>query len=282
MGHPFFDVPTPCAIGHRGAAGELPENTLSSLERARARGAAILETDLRLSADGVPVLFHDADLDRTTDGYGPLASQPYPALRRLDAAFHFRPPERGARGGPPPLRGRGVRIPSFEEALDTFGTARFNVELKDPNPALTRAALGCVARAGCADRVLFTAEGTEHMAALREAIAEAELDVAIGACVGDVIAFLGTVASGTAPPRVIRGARFLGPMALQVPPRTPHGPLVDAAFVDHAHAHGLTVHVWTINDPEEMDTLLGLGVDGIVSDFPGRVVDAIARAAGPA
>lgn len=282
MGHPFFDVPTPCAIGHRGAAGELPENTLSSLERARARGAAILETDLRLSADGVPVLFHDANLDRTTDGQGPLASRPYAALRRLDAAFHFRPPEGEARRGPPPLRGRGVRIPSFEEALATFANARFNVELKDPDPALTRAALACVADAGCAHRVLLTAEGTEHMSALREAVAEADLDVAIGACIGDVIAFLGSVASGAAPPGVASGGRSLGPMALQVPPRTPHGPLVDAAFVDHAHAHGLVVHVWTINDPAEMDTLLGLGVDGIVSDFPGRVIEAIGRATGTA
>jgi len=280
MDHPFFDIPTPCAIGHRGAAGELPENTLSSFERALARGAAILETDLRLSSDGVPVLFHDASLDRITESGGPLAAFSYADLRRLDAAYHFRPRDgRPAPGGSPPLRGRGIRIPSLEEALNTFGAARFNVELKDPNPALAQATLAAIGRLRCSERVLLTAEATDHMATLREAVAQKELDVAIGACVGDVVGFLDSLGTDTSPPRVVRGGHALGPMALQVPLRTPKGPLVDAAFVQHAHAHGLAVHVWTINDPAEIDALLDLGVDGVISDFPGRVIAAIAARA---
>ena len=287
MNHPFFDVPNPCAIGHRGAAGELPENTLSSFERALARGASILESDLRLSADGVPVLFHDATLERTSDGSGPLKALPYQDLRRLDAGYHFRPdppdgsvrPDSGPRAMPrtPPMRGRGIRIPSFEEALLTFSGARFNIELKDRDPALAEAAIGLIARLGCADRVLLTAEATDHMAALRAEVARVDSGVALGACLGDVLGFLQSMKQGKPPPRVVIAGRPLGPMALQVPPHTPQGPLVDATFVQHAHHHGIPVHVWTVNAPNEIEALLHLGVDGVISDFPARVVEAIGR-----
>ncbi len=281
MTHPFFGKIRPCAIGHRGAAGELPENTLSSFERALARGAAILESDLQTSADGVPVLFHDATLERTTDGAGRVSEHPLVELRRLDAAHHFRPADGAerSRSSEPPLRRRGYRIPSLEEALDTFSGAHFNLELKDPNPMLTGATLRAIRERGCAERVLLTAEDTNHMAAVRRAVAEAGLPVALGACVGDVIEFVKSLAGGTPPPAVSIAGQALGPMALQVPPRTEAGPLVDAAFVEHAHAFGLFVHVWTINDPLEIEALLELGVDGLVSDFPERVVSAIARRA---
>lgn len=278
MVHPFFAGARPCAIGHRGAAGELPENTLSSFERALARGAAIVESDLQVSADGVPVLFHDATLERTTNGSGPVARHTLAELRRLDAAYHFRPADSASRE--PPLRRRGYRIPSLDEALETFATAHFNLELKDPSPVLTEATLRAIGDRGCAERVLLTAEDTDLMAALRRAVADAELPVAVGACVGDVIGFVQSMVAGRPPPTVSIEGHRLGPMALQVPPRTAAGPLVDAAFVEHAHAHGLFVHVWTINDPSEIERLLELGVDGIVSDFPGRVVAAIAKRAG--
>ena len=72
MSHPYFAIPTPIVIGHRGCAGEAPENTLPSFERALALGAAILETDVHLTRDGVPVLMHDDRIDRVSDGRGPV------------------------------------------------------------------------------------------------------------------------------------------------------------------------------------------------------------------
>lgn len=258
--HPYFDLPVPISIGHRGCAGEAPENTLPSFERALAQRAAILESDVHLTRDGVAVLIHDAEVDRVTEARGAVASFDWPDLCKLDAGYRF---SRDG-GASHPFRGAGIRIPSLEQALLAFPEARFNLELKAADPALVDRALEIVARLGRADRTLLTAEKDEVMAHLR-----ARLDdrgsprVAQGASVGDVLGFVRGALEGRAPPR--------GPMALQIPAEFAGGPLVTRELVDHAHAHGVQVHVWTINDPDEMRRLLDLGCDGIVSDFPARL-----------
>ena len=101
------------------------------------------------------------------------------------------------------------------------------------------------------------------MAELRARIEARSLPVAQGASAGDVLAFVRSALDGTAPKA--------GPMALQVPADFGDRPLVTPAFVEHAHVHGLFVHVWTVNEPGEMRRLLDMGVDGIVTDFPARL-----------
>ena len=268
MLHPYFDLPTPIAIGHRGAAGEAPENTLPSFERAVAAGAAILESDVHLSRDGEVVVFHDADLDRTTDGSGPVAARSLADLRRLDAGHRFSPD--GGRSFP--FRGRGVRIPTLPEVLEAFPRMRFNLEIKAGTPGLIERTLELVG-----PRAAITLLAAAHdgiMADLRARVAETGIAVAIGASAGDVLGFVRAALDGKPPPA--------GPMALQVPPDFGGRPLVTRAFVEHAHAHGLHVHVWTVNEPQEIARLLDLGVDGVMSDFPGRVVAVIASRRGRA
>src|SRR6185436_2253121 len=87
--HPFFALPRPLAIGHRGCAGEVPENTIASFARAVADGAVVIETDVHMTRDRVPVLLHDDDVARVTDGRGPVRDRDFAALRGLDAGFHF-------------------------------------------------------------------------------------------------------------------------------------------------------------------------------------------------
>jgi glycerophosphoryl diester phosphodiesterase len=106
------------------------------------------------------------------------------------------------------------------------------------------------------------------MADLRAHLAKTGARPAVGAAAGDVLRFVRAALAGEPPPP--------GPMALQVPPEFGGRPLVTRPFVEHAHRHGLVVHVWTINEPAEIHRLLDLGVDGIMSDFPGRVADAVA------
>lgn len=267
MRHPFLCVPSPCVLGHRGAAGECPENTLTSFERALTRGAAILESDLRITRDGAAVLFHDETLERTTDAVGRVSDHSLEALRRMDAGFRWSNP--ASPGDATPYRGRGVRIPTLEEALATFPSARFNVELKDRDPGLIEAALDTVDAAGAADRVLLTAGDDAIMARLRERVRQSGAEVALGACSGEIGAFLQSALGGTPPPAALS--------VLQVPPRFGGVPLVTPPFVAHAHRHGLSVHVWTINDENEMDGLLEMNVDGLVTDFPGRAVERIGR-----
>ncbi|MDJ0864922.1 MAG: glycerophosphodiester phosphodiesterase [Myxococcota bacterium] len=265
MRHPFLDVPVPTVIGHRGAAGELPENTLTSFERALARGAHILETDAHVTRDGALVLIHDDVLERTTNGVGRVADIELSELRRLDAGDRFSP----AGHDRFPFRGRGLRIPTLEEALQTFPDARFNIELKERIPALVHGAIDLVQRLGREETVLLAAADDGLMADLRAQLAETRVGVAVGASAGDVLGFVRAALDGKpAPP---------GPDALQIPPGFGGRPLVTRELVEHAHAYDVAVHVWTVNEPAEMHRLLDLGVDGIISDFPGRVAQVAAE-----
>jgi glycerophosphoryl diester phosphodiesterase len=268
MRHPFFDPPTPLVIGHRGCAGEVPENTLESFARGLARGAVILESDVHLTRDGVPVLVHDDDVARVTEGTGRVAELPLAELRRLDAGYRFSPA-----GAPPhPFRGKGLRIPTLREAFEAFPGARFNLELKQDLPGIVEASVGLVAELDRAGRTLLTAEQGSLLRRLCDRLEAEGVPAARGASAEDVLAFVRCALDGTPPPP--------GPMALQVPVNYRDRPLVTAPFVDFAHAHGIQVHVWTVNEPAEMARLLDLGVDGIVTDFPGRLralVEARAR-----
>lgn len=259
MSHPFFALPTPIAIGHRGAAGEVPENTLPSFARALADGAAILESDVHLTRDGVPVLIHDDELERCTDGTGPVRDHDLAALARLDAGYRFQP--EGGSGHP--YRGRGLRIPTLAEALAAFPRARFNLELKENLPGMVARSLAVVAEAGRAADVLLTSANDALMAELRARVAADGIPVALGASTGEVARFAVAALRGEAPPE--------GPMALQIPTRFGGRPLVTRELIDHAHRHCVQVHVWTIDEPDEMRELLALGVDGIVTDFPARL-----------
>lgn len=258
MRHPFFDVAHPIVIGHRGAAGHQPENTLVSFEAALAEGAQILESDVHLSADGVPILLHDPDLARI----GGLAQRAdelaFAEIARLDAGAHF-----VASDGSRPFAGRGIGVASLEAAFARFPDARFNLELKCPGERVIAETLRLIERFDRADRTLLTAGDDAIMPGLRAAIASRSRGPAIGASLSDVLAVIASALSGGPMPRDV--------MALQIPPSFAGRPLVTRELVDHAHAHGLEVHVWTVDALAEIEALLRLGVDGIVTDFPGRM-----------
>jgi glycerophosphoryl diester phosphodiesterase len=264
--HPFFAGPTPLVIGHRGCAGEQPENTLASFERALAQGAAILESDVHLTRDGHPVLIHDDEVGRCTEGSGRVSGFDLAGLQKLDAGHRFSP-----QAGGHPERARGHRIPSLREALDAFPGARFNLELKEDLPGLVERTLDVVAQAGRERTTLLTSADDAIMARLRSQVEERGVAVALGASTGEVAGFAVAALRGEAPPP--------GPMALQIPTHFGDHALVTPELVRHAHDHGVQVHVWTINEPEEMTRLLGLGVVGIVTDHPTRLVRLLAKRA---
>jgi len=265
MGHPYLDLPRPIVIGHRGANAHRPENTLPSFEHALELGAQILESDVHASAEGVPVLIHDDDVDRTTDGSGPVRDHTLDALERLDAGYRFTPD--GGRSHP--WRGRSVRIPTLEQAFRAFPDARFNLELKEDSPGFVERVVAIVAASGREERTLLTAAEDDLMKRLRDELQRTGSRVALGAATGDVLAFVRTALEGGDPPA--------DTLALQIPAGFGGRRLVTRELVQHAHRHGVHVHVWTINEPDEIEALLELGVDGIVTDYPERMAAIAAR-----
>jgi len=253
--HPYFDVPHPCVLGHRGAAGHAPENTIVSFRKALELGADMIESDVHATRDGVPVLMHDPHVERTTEGRGLVSSFLLKDLLALDAGYTF-----GPEGGDFPFRDQGIRVPTLEQALSEFPDARFNLELKQSSPSLAAEVVRLVASAH--ERVLLTASEGPAIQAIRTEVARQDVHPALGAGVPDVLAFIESAQQGSEPPPDV--------MALQIPTEFAGRPLITEPLLAHAHAHGIAVHAWTINDPEEMRELLSLGVDGLVSDFPER------------
>jgi glycerophosphoryl diester phosphodiesterase len=259
----YFTPPRPRVFGHRGAAGLAPENTLPSFALAAALGVGYLELDVHGTRDGTIVVLHDATLERTTDGAGPVAAHTFAEIRRLDAGFHFTQD-----GHFFPYRGQAIVVPTLEEVLRAFPAHAFNVEIKQEEPAIVDAVIDILRRCQATERTLLAAEHDSIMQAIRAAVGER---IATGISTGEAVEFFGRVLED-------RWDGYVAPgRALQIPPAYDGMELVTAASVAAAHRVGLEVHVWTINDAAEIARLLDLGVDGVMSDLPGLIVTALAR-----
>jgi len=222
-------------IGHRGAAGHAPENTLKSFNKAVELGADMVEMDVHLCATGEPVVIHDETVDRTTDGSGRVRDLSLDELKALDA-------------------GDGERVPTLVEVIDEMsGRAALNVELKGP---------------GCVDRVhevlsdavgdgLVSQDGllvsSFHLGMLEWMRALSD-DVRLGVLVGD------------APGRVLEFAQRVEAYSVN-----PYHKRMSLEFVSLAHGHGLKVYPWTVNEPGDIARAKAMGVDGVISDYPERV-----------
>jgi len=245
--HPYFAPDRPRVLAHRGFvppdAENVVENTFAAFAAAHAAGVRYVESDCHLSADGTVILFHDTDLAR-------VAGDP----RRIS--------EVGRRELEQIMADRGGLV-TLTQALESFPTLRFNLDVKADDAA---AAVGR-AVAPYADRVLLTSfSDRRRMLALRAARA-AGGNPATSAGTGRVVALVAAVASGM--PWLIRRA-LRGIDAVQVPER--RGPLriVSPRMIRAVHRSGAEVHVWTVNDADDMKRLLAAGVDGLVTDRADR------------
>ncbi|MFF4688632.1 glycerophosphodiester phosphodiesterase [Streptomyces sp. NPDC001307] len=233
--HPYLDHPGPIAFAHRGGAADGLENTVAQFRRAVELGYRYIETDVHATADGRLVAFHDSTLDRVTDGAGRIADLPWEDVRQARV------------GGREP-------VPLFEELLETFPEARWNVDIK-AEPAL-RPFLDLIGRTNAWDRVCV-GSFSEARVLRAQRLAGPKLATSFGT--RGVLNL--RLRSWGLPAAVRRSA-----VAAQVPEAQSGVPVVDHRFVRAAHAYGLQVHVWTINEPARMHRLLDLGVDGIMTD----------------
>lgn len=250
MANRYVDGPRPRLFGHRGASASMPENTLPSFSQALAEGAERLEMDVHLSADGEVIVFHDEDVDRTTDGKGPIGRLRLSEIKELDAGYQFE-----AADGSHPFRGRRIRIPTFGEVLTHFARSPLNIELKADEPALVAAVDRLLDRYDARSRVLLAAESQSIMKKIRAKMP----DVLTSMCMNEVLEFLG---NGGNP-------GYSAPcFAIQCPVEHAGIPIITKVFVDIAHACNMEVHAWVINDQVQMRHLVSIGVDGIMTDYP--------------
>ncbi|MEW1646868.1 MULTISPECIES: glycerophosphodiester phosphodiesterase [unclassified Streptomyces] len=233
--HPYLDHPGPIPFAHRGGAADGLENTVFQFRRAVEMGYRYIETDVHATADGKLVAFHDETLDRVTDGAGRIAD-----LFWSDVS-HAR------------VAGREP-VPLFEELLETFPEVRWNVDIK-AEPAL-RPLLDLLERTDAWNRVLV-GSFSEKRVVRAQHLAGPRLATSFGT--RGVLNL--RLRSWGAPLPVRRSA-----LAAQVPEEQSGVPVVDRSFVRAAHARGVQVHVWTINEADRMHRLLDLGVDGIMTD----------------
>jgi glycerophosphoryl diester phosphodiesterase len=231
-------------IGHRGAPHVAPENTLAAFRAAIAAGADGVELDVQASRDGVPMVIHDPTLERTTDGHGLVGAASAAELAALEAGAWFQPPL------------RGERIPTLAAVLRLLAPTRLelHVELKTRHvayPGLVPAVLRALAASGMEERVVLSSYN-HHT--LREARALAP-HVPCAALLYEAL---------------LEPWRYATEHGLQA--LHPHQDTVDAELVQRSHAAGLAVRPYVVDEPEQARRLLALGVDGLITNEPARLL----------
>jgi glycerophosphoryl diester phosphodiesterase len=243
---PLLDPDAHPVIGHRGASGHAPENTLPSFELAVSSGVDALEFDVHLSADGIAVVIHDATLDRTTDRTGAVAQMRYADIRQADAGARFTTDG----GRTYPFSGRRIHVPTLDEVLGAYPDLPIVLEIK--TPLAQKEALGVLGRHGGKARAVVSAFDPAAVAAFRAA----------GWMTG---AARREVASLRFAPRAPRSVAY---RALFVPVRWRGIPVPTRGFVRRARRIGCPVHVWTVNDPALGVRLWQRGCAGMIGNFP--------------
>jgi glycerophosphoryl diester phosphodiesterase len=233
--HPYLDHPGPIAFAHRGGTADGLENTLRQFRRAVEAGYRYIETDVHATRDGKLVAFHDATLDRVTDGTGRIADLPWQDVRHARVA-----------GREP--------VPLFEELLETLPEVRWNIDVKAEHAL--RPLLELIGRTGAWDRICV-GSFSEARVVRAQRLAGPRLATSYG-----TRGVLGLRLRSWGVPAAPRRSA----VAAQVPEAQSGIQVVDHRFVRAAHARGVQVHVWTVNDPDRMHRLLDLGVDGIMTD----------------
>ncbi|HWN70892.1 MAG TPA: glycerophosphodiester phosphodiesterase, partial [Haliangium sp.] len=233
--------------------GLWPGNTMTYLEGSAALGVDILEVDAHMTRDGALVLMHDETVDRTTNGKGRIRDLTLDEIDALEVAHHWT-----MDGASYPYRGLGMRVPTLEEAFERFPDYPMLVEIKQASPSMAEPLCRMIRVHGKEETVLVASFSDEAMAEFRQACPA----VATSAGPDEIKRFVAldrAWLAGTVSPDYL---------AFQVPITYRDITIVTPAFVAASRQRSVQVHVWTVNEPEVMQRLLDMGVDGILTDRP--------------
>ncbi|MDX1414210.1 MAG: glycerophosphodiester phosphodiesterase [Candidatus Promineifilaceae bacterium] len=267
--HPFFtqfnDDQYPLVIAHADDTGQglWPGSTMLFLEGVAGMNVDVLELDLHMTRDGYIVVMHDDTVDRTTNGSGKISAMTLEEIKELEVGGNWSPD-----GGQTfPYRGQGLQVPTLEEVFVRFPDYPMNIEIKQEEPSMAQPLCDLLRENGMAEKVIVPSFSDQAMQEFRAVCPE----VATAGSSSEVRNFVLL--------NFILLSNLLTPTyeAFQVPLISSGIPVVIPSFVKTAHDRNLQVHVWTINDPQEMKNLINIGVDGIMTDRPDILLDILGR-----
>ncbi|NIP38269.1 MAG: glycerophosphodiester phosphodiesterase [Candidatus Dadabacteria bacterium] len=265
--HPFFNIrknDQVLIIAHRGGPGLNPENTLTAFKHAEHLGADAIELDIHTSKDGQIVIMHDDTIDRTTNGSGSVRDFTLSELKGFDAGYNWT----NDGGKSFPFRGKGIKIPTLSEVMSEINDAGIIIEIKQEEPSLIKPLSDLIKEHGLENRVIVASFSSKALLEFRSVMHE--------------------VATSTTKSEAVRFfflnqfylAGFYNPSpaaALQVPEHYKGKRVITERFVSTARKQNLEVHAWTINEVEDMKRLIDIGVEGIVTDYPDRLLRLLGR-----
>jgi len=264
---------------HQGGSFEAPSSTLAAIEHALAAGATGIELDVHATQDRQVVVCHDATVDRTTEAHGAIATMTLDELRTLDNAFWFiegTDVDHDQDAEAYLLRGRApadlsLRIATLDEVLSSFPGVVLNLDIKQTSPEVVpyeRLVADVLRAHRRSDDVIVASFSDKAMGAFR---ALSPMTPTSAATL-ETVSFVRALHSGDVPPR-------LPVVAFQVPEAFAGVTVVDQRFVEAAHHAGIAVHVWTLNERDEIHRMLEVGVDAVMSDRPSLVTELLGERA---
>jgi glycerophosphoryl diester phosphodiesterase len=261
--HPFFEGDQFLVIAHQGGEGLRPSNTMASFSHAVELGVDVLEMDIHSTADDVIVVMHDDTVDRTTDGTGRIQDLTLQEIQSLDAGYYWTDDS----GESYPYRGQGITVPTLEELFIAFPDMSMNIEIKQESPSIVESFCQLLRDYEKVDSVLVA---SFHQATMEE-FREKCPGVASSMVESEIRRFfiLNTI---------FLGAIFRAPSeAIQIPEFSGNLHVATERFVKAAHGHNVQVHVWTVNEIEDMERMIDIGVDGIITDRPDRLIEVVGQ-----
>ncbi|NNE99018.1 MAG: glycerophosphodiester phosphodiesterase [Pyrinomonadaceae bacterium] len=248
----------PLVIAHRGGAGIAPENTLEAFRRSKELGVDMLELDVRATKDGELVVFHDRSVDRTTNGTGLVSEMTFREISKLDAGFDWT----NDGGKTFPFRGKGIKVSKLREIFEEFPEIKINIEPKHSEPAPAKPLCDLIREFKREDKVIVASTIHDVLEEFRSECT----GVATSASPSEAIGFLARQRSGLSD-------NYAPEMAvLQTIESIRIIDVVTKNYINAADEMNIKVHVWTVNDVKDMKRLIELGVDGIMTDYPDKLL----------
>jgi glycerophosphoryl diester phosphodiesterase len=261
--HPFFSQNNNRVevIAHRGGHGLWPENTIYGFKQAIELGVDILEMDVRSTKDSVLVICHDSGVDRTTNGKGQVRDFALKELKTLDAGYTWTNDD----GKTHPYRDKNITIPTLAEVFTALPNTRMIIEIKQTEPDITTAFGHLIRQHNMTNNVLVASFDSSVLRTFRAQFPE----IATSAGLSEGILFYALSRLG------LSAAYCPNTQALQIPQKMGPFNTTHPVFLNAAQNHNLKIHYWTVNDPQTMQTLINLNIDGIITIYPDRLIQVL-------